>query len=185
MEREPRVLLPIARQLNAGEGPTNQEAAMRRILGAVAVGMTFMTASPVHAQGASVVDQEVRAVAAELRRSWDTRDIDGWMACFGNPEGLVIGGGVSYTLESLREANLRIWANRTSESWTNDRVQVIALDDTTALLQITYSGRYTLQSGVTWEFKASSFSTSLVRKTGNAWKIVAHHNSGSGTQVPK
>lgn len=158
---------------------------MRRVIGAVAVGMTLFTALPAQAQGLRAVDQAVGAVAAELRRAWDVRDIDAWMACFGAPEGLVIGGGVSYTLDSLRAANLRIWANRTSESWTNDRVQVIALNDTTALLQITYSGRYTLQSGVTWEVKASSFSTSLVRKIGNAWKIVAHHNSGSATQLPR
>jgi hypothetical protein len=76
-----------------------------------------------------------------------------------------------------------VWSDRTSESWKQDKVDVLALSDTTALLQITWSGRYTLKSGAIWEYKSTSFATYLVRKFGDSWKIVAGHESGRGTQV--
>jgi hypothetical protein len=59
------------------------------------------------------------------------------------------------------------------------------LSDTSALLQITWSGRFTRTNGQTWEYKSNSFSTWLLQKRGNAWKIVAEHGSASGTQVKK
>lgn len=157
------------------------------IAGAVTCLMLAMgTAPAASAQGPQEAETAVRAVAAELRRSWDARDNEAWLNCFAaTPEGLFVSGGTSHTVETMRALNRRLWADRTNESWKNEAVQVIVLGDDTALLLITYTGRYTLPTGVTWEFTASSFSTSLVRKIGGAWKIVSHHNSGAGRQVTR
>jgi hypothetical protein len=131
------------------------------------------------------VETEVKALAAELRRSWDARDLDAYMACFGKPEGLIIIGGESLSLDTLKARTSReAWNKRKDESWENTNVQVIPLTNTSALLQITYSGRFTyIPTGVTWEFKSSAFTSSLVRNINGEWKVVAHQNSASGKQV--
>jgi hypothetical protein len=157
---------------------------MRLVIGAAVVGLILAGPRPAQAQNAQKVEQGVKAVVAELRRSWDARDINAQMAQFASPEGLFVGGGVSYTLESLKASFLKAWADRTSELWTDERVQVIALSDSAALAQVTYKGRYTLTAtNVTWDVNA--YSTFLIRKLGSTWKIVAYQNSGAGRQVPK
>jgi hypothetical protein len=158
---------------------------MRRLNVMIVLATVLFSATSGRAQSSQTVEQGAGAIAAELARSWNARDNDAWMACFGPLEGLIIGGGVSHTLDSMRAENVRLWKERSNESWTIDKVQVIKLDDRSAILQTTWSGRYTLATGVTWEFKSSAFMTSLVRRVGNNWRIVAHHNSASGKQVPK
>ncbi|MDO8539979.1 MAG: SgcJ/EcaC family oxidoreductase [Opitutaceae bacterium] len=145
------------------------------------------TARPVvAAQNTQAVEQAVKAVAAELRRTWNAHDADAYMALFDTqPSGLFISTGKAYSHQELRARVQEVWSGRTTDTWTNDRVQVIVLSDTSALLQITMSGRYTRTNGQEWEFKSSMFGTFLVQKRGNAWKIVAEQNSGSGTQVKK
>lgn len=132
------------------------------------------------------VEKGVQALAAQYRKGWDTRDINLLMDCFGPPEGLLIGGSVIYKdLDTMRNRALEIWSERAAESWKNDRVHVIVLDASTALMQIVYSGRYTRTSGVTWEYNSSASLTALVRRIGGKWKIVAIANAGSGKQVGK
>lgn len=135
------------------------------------------------AQANPDVEKGVRALAAEFVRNWKARDINAVMACHAEPEGLLIWGGTSHTLASMKARIVELWNDRTSESWQQDKVDVIVLGPNTALLQITWSGRYTLRSGAIWEFKSSSFDTCLVKKFGDRWKIVAGQNSGRGTQV--
>jgi len=161
---------------------------MRRIVQVVMLGLALVAVRPAQAQKApkaKEVETAARAVAAELRRVWDARDNEAFAKCFAEPEGLFVSGGASYTVASLQAQNAKIWADRANESWKNDAVKVIVLGDDAALLQITFSGRYTLATGVTWEFASSAFTTVLIRRFGGDWKIVAYHNSGSGKQVPK
>jgi ketosteroid isomerase-like protein len=157
---------------------------MRSIIAAAVVGLVLAGPQSAKAQNGPKVEQGVKAVVAELRRSWDARDIDAQMAQFASPEGLLIVGGVSHTLESLKASFQKAWADRTNESWTNERVQVIPLSDSAAVALVTYKGRYTLTAtSVTWDVNA--YSTFLMRRIGSAWKIVSYQNSGAGRQVPK
>jgi uncharacterized protein (TIGR02246 family) len=136
------------------------------------------------AQNTQAVEQAVKAVAAEQKRAFAAHDLDACLAVYDTqPGGLLIWGGKVHTLQSMRARIQEVWSERTTETWTHDRLQVIVLSDSSALLQITWSGRYTRTNGQTWEFKSTSFSTWLLQKRGNAWKIVAEHGSGSGTQV--
>jgi hypothetical protein len=138
------------------------------------------------AQDRGDVEKGVQALAAQHRKAWDTRDINLLMDCFGPPEGLLIAGGTIYKdLDTMKGRALEIWSDRTAESWRNERVHVIVLDANTALMQIVFSGRYTRTSGVTWEYNSSASFTSLVRRFGDKWKIVAHSNAASGKQVGK
>ena len=141
---------------------------------------------PVSARANPEVEKGVQALAAQHRKAWDTRDINLLMDCYGPPEGLLIGGGTIYPdLAALKERTLQIWSDRTADAWKNDRVHVVVLDANTALMQIVFSGRYTLKSGVTWEFNSSASLTTLVRRLGGKWKIVAYANAASGKQVGK
>jgi hypothetical protein len=141
---------------------------------------------PAISQNKSAIEKEVKALAEEFRRAWDARDNDALMACYGKPEGLIIVGGESLSLDTMRVRNQYYWSNRKDESWANEKVNVIPLTDNSALMQITFSGRYTwIPTGAIWEFKSSAFITSLVKKTDGKWKIVAHQNSGAGKQVNK
>jgi len=135
------------------------------------------------AQNSNDVEKGVRALAADMKRAWDARDITAVMANYGKPEGLHVWGGTNHTLDSIKARIETVWSDRTSDAWTQDKVDVLVLSNSTALLQITWSGRYTLKSGAIWEFKSTSFASYLVRKVGNAWKIVASHESARGTQV--
>ena len=139
--------------------------------------------APVAARANPEVEKGARALAAELHRSWAVRDLNAYMACFGKLEGLLVWGGTSHTLDSMKARCEVILTDRTSESWKQDKVDVLTLSNNTALLQVTWSGRYTLKSGAIWEFKSTSFATYLIRKSGSTWKIVAGHESGRGTQV--
>jgi hypothetical protein len=94
-------------------------------------------------------------------------------------------GNRAFPPDSLKALHTRSWSQRTDEQWTNDRVDVVMLNDTSALLTITQSGHYTTTAGVAWEYKASAFVTALVQKRGSAWKVVASHISSGGTQVKK
>lgn len=157
---------------------------MRLVLRAAVVGLILAAPHAALAQNTQTVEAGVKEVVAELRRSWDARDINAQMAQFGPPEGLIVVGGVSHTLESLKASFLKAWTDRSDESWTNERVQVIALSDNAAVAQVTYKGRYTLTAtNVTWDVNA--YSTLLMRQLGGTWKIVAYQNSGAGRQVPK
>jgi ketosteroid isomerase-like protein len=135
------------------------------------------------AQNSNDVEKGVRALAADMKRAFDARDLTAVMANYGKPEGLHVWGGTNHTLDSIKARIETVWSDRTNESWKQDKVDVLALSNNTALLQITWSGRYTLKSGAIWEYKSTSFSTYLVRKSGTTWKIVASHESGRGTQV--
>lgn len=138
---------------------------------------------PAVARANPEVEKQVRALAAELQRAWDTRDIDAYMALFAKPEGFLVGGGTSRTLDSMKTSIVDRWANRTSETSKPDEVRVVVLSNSAALLQIMWSGRFTLKTGAIWEFKSSDFGTYLVRKIGRQWKIVASHESARGNQV--
>lgn len=155
----------------------------RRTLVAL-VTLLGVTATPLLAQNSAGVEPGVRMLADALRRTWDARDIDAYMQNFGEPEGLIVSGGTAHTLQSLRETTQRIWSDRTSDVWKNDRVDVIPLGSDAALMQITFSGRYTLRSGVTWNCPSSAVTTALVRRIAGQWKIVASQNAGSCTQTP-
>lgn len=132
------------------------------------------------------VEKGVQDLAARQRKAWDAKDIHALMDCYGPLEGLLFSGGTKIEdLDTLKARTLQTWSDRTADSWTNDRVHVIVIDANTALMQIVFSGRYTLKSGVTWEFNSSASFTSLVRRFGDKWKIVANSNTGSGKQVGK
>ena len=156
---------------------------MNKSIRTLLLGLTLTTFVPVHAQNSPDVEKGVRALAADMKRAFDARDVTAVMANYGKPEGLHVWGGTNHTLDSIKARIETVWSDRTSESWKQDKVDVLALSNNTALLQITWSGRYTLKSGAIWEYKSTSFSTYLVRKVGNTWKIVASHESARGTQV--
>lgn len=138
------------------------------------------------AQNRADVEKGVQDLAARYGKAWDTKDINALMDCFGPPEGLLIGGGTTYKdLDTMKARAIQLWSDRTAETWKNESVHVIVLDDNTAFMQIVLSGRYTLNSGVTWEYKSSASLTALVRRLGGKWKIVAHSNAGAGKQVGK
>jgi len=157
---------------------------MKRLMTALVLGALLVAPQMAAAQNTQTVERELRAFAESLRQAWDSHDAGKYLDFFDpQPTGLFILGGVAYSHAALRTRAQTIMDDRTGESWTNDRVQIIVLSDTSALLQITYSGRYTLKNGQTWEFKSSAFTTSLMQKRAGVWKIVAHQNSASGTLV--
>lgn len=156
---------------------------MKTSLVSLLLSLSLSALVPTHARANPEVEKGVRAVAANLRRGWDARDMNTYMACFAQPEGLFVWGGSTLTLQDMKNRVEKAWDERSSDSWTNDEVEVIVIDRNSALLQITWSGRFTLKTGATWEFKGSSFGTYLVRKFGDRWKIVASHESARGTQV--
>jgi uncharacterized protein (TIGR02246 family) len=159
---------------------------MKKILCSIALLIAMAAFQPAISQNKSVIEKEVKALAEELRRAYDTRDNNALMACFGKPEGLFVIGGESLSLDTMRVRHQYYWSNRKDESWVNEKVNIIPLTDNSALMQITFSGRYTwIPTGVTWEFKSSAFLTSLVKKTDGKWKIVASQNSVAGKQVTK
>jgi uncharacterized protein (TIGR02246 family) len=141
---------------------------------------------PAISQNKSAIEKEVKALAEEFLRAYNARDISALMTCFGKPEGLIIIGGESISLDTMRVRHKYYWSNRKDESWVIENVEVIPMADNSALMQITFSGRHTwIPTGETWEFKSSAFITSLVKKTDGKWKIVAHHNAGVGKQITK
>jgi uncharacterized protein (TIGR02246 family) len=159
---------------------------MKKILCSAALLIAMAAFQPAISQNKSVIEKEVKALAQEFLRAYNARDINALMTCFGKPEGLIIIGGESMSLDTMRARHQYIWSNRKDESWVIENVEVIPMADNSALMQITFSGQHTwIPTGVTWEFKSSAFITSLVKKTDGKWKIVAHQNSAVGKQVSK
>lgn len=159
---------------------------MKKVFCTITLLLAIGTFQSAISQNKSALEKEITAFAQKFIQAYDTRDNDALMACFGKPEGLIIVGGESLSLDTLRVRHQYYWSNRRDESWVFEKVNVIPLTDNSALMQITISGRYIwIPTGVTWEFKSSAFTTSLVRKTDGKWKIVAHQNSGVGKQVSK
>lgn len=145
---------------------------------------TGLLASVAQGQDRSAVERAVGGVAAEWNRTWNAHDAGAWAALFDRPVGLFIFGASAYPLDSIKPVAVRYMSQRSNEVWTVDKVHVVPLSDTSAFLQFTLSGRYTLASGVTWEYDGSAHVTALVHKRGAVWKIVASANSAGGRRLP-
>lgn len=156
---------------------------MKRLLEVVGLALLLLVPRVAMAQNQDAVTA-IRAVSAEWNRAYNVRDANAVVALFDErPIGLFTFGGTAYVRDSLKAMHERVWAGRRDEAWTVDRADVVMLNDQTALLTMVWSGRYTTTAGTTWEFKSSAIATVIVQRRGAAWKIVAMHNSGSGTQV--
>jgi uncharacterized protein (TIGR02246 family) len=128
----------------------------------------------------------VRAIATEWNRAYNARNADAVAALFDDrPIGLFVFGGAAVPKDSLKAFHERSWASRRDEAWTVDRADVVMLGDESALLTMTWSGRYTTAAGVTWEYKSSAIATVVAQRRGSTWKIVAMQNSGSGVRVQR
>lgn len=145
---------------------------------------TGLFAPVAQAQDRSAVERAVSGLAAEWNRTWNAHDAGAWAALFDRPVGVFIFGATAYPLDSIKPVAARYMSQRSNEAWTVDKVHVVPLSDTSAFLQFTLSGRYTLASGITWEYDRSAHVTALVHKRGNAWKIVASANSAGGRRLP-
>lgn len=137
-------------------------------------------AAPIAAQRSATIEEEVKALNAEWKRAWAARDLDAYIGVFDRASpGLFILGGEALTLDSLRARVSRVVSQRTNETWTEDLLVVTPLNDSTAFLQTSSHGRYTLQNGQMWEHVGGGV-TALVKRRGSGWKIVAFQNAISG-----
>lgn len=160
---------------------------MRRVMSFIAAGALLAlpagTQAQVQSQDRQAIERAVTAVTHEWARTWTARDAAGWAALHDTPAGLFVVGGSVWPFDSLRVKAEQMMAQRTNESWTIDKVHVIVLGASEALVQFTASGRFTLANGQTWVCDRSGYETALVRKRGDAWKIVAFHNSAGCRQA--
>jgi uncharacterized protein (TIGR02246 family) len=158
---------------------------VKRFVTALLVSVSLATPCMVAAQNQAGVPA-VKALAAEWTRAVNAHDASAVVALYDEkPIGLFVFGGTAYARDSLKGFHERTWAARSNEAWTVDRADVVMLSDQTALMTVTWSGRYTTNAGVTWEFKSNAIATAIVQRRGTAWKIVAMQNAASGTQVRK
>lgn len=156
---------------------------MNRVVGVLGVVLLLAMPGVAAAQREDPIAQ-VRSIAAEWNRAYNARDANAVIALFDDrPIGLFVFGGTAYHKDSLKAFHESVWATRRDEAWTVDRADVVMLNDQTALLTMTWSGRYTTSAGIIWEFKSSAVATVIAQRRGNAWKIVAMHNAGSGVRV--
>jgi len=115
----------------------------------VAMGLCALAtvASPLAGQNTTVVEEQVKALNTEWRRAMAAEDIERTMAVFdAEASGLFILGGEALTLDSVRTILGRLWEAREA-TWTEDRVIVTVLNDSTAFLQTTGHGSYRMVPG--------------------------------------
>jgi hypothetical protein len=137
------------------------------------------TASPLAGQNTRVVEEQVKAMNTEWRDAMAAHDIERTMAVFdAEASGLFILGGSAVTLDSVRTILALLWEVREAE-WTEDRVIVTALNDSTAFLQTAGHGSFTMVGSSGGAVPAEYGSTALVKKRRSGWKVVAYQNGTS------
>lgn len=158
---------------------------MRRMAAVRTLLALALVAHPLAAQNTKAMEEGVKALNTEWKRAWAAHDIDRYMAVFDHASpGLFILGGEALSLDSLRARVSRVMSQRTNEAWTEDLAIVTPLNDSTAFLQASSHGRFTLPSGQTWEYSGGG-ATALVKRRGSGWKIVAFQNAISGGRQVK
>jgi hypothetical protein len=142
---------------------------------------------PAISQKNTGVEIEMRALMERFFESYNNRNLDALMDCFGKPEGFFINGGQTYSLDSIKVIWPRdYWGKRKEEKFWLEDVRIVNEGKNSHTIQVTYSARYIyIPTEATWEFNKSAFMTCVVNKQDGKWKIVACHWSASGKQTPK